>query len=130
MGAPRKAASHASGCRRSETCIDQVIARARFRRMFPAAVPTRAEEFEAWYRHGYRALDVLERHLAQHSFLVNDRYSVAAWRSTPMLTGLKRVASRWTDTPLCNDGVGAWKQRPDTSRSTPAGRDSAGVPRL
>jgi glutathione S-transferase len=57
--------------------VDQVIARARFRRAFPAAVPTRADEFDTWLRHGYRALDVLEKHLVQHSFLVAERYSIA-----------------------------------------------------
>lgn len=57
--------------------IDQVIARARFRRKFPDVIPTRPEEFEAWQRHGDRALRVMEQHLAKRTFFVAERYSIA-----------------------------------------------------
>jgi glutathione S-transferase len=73
--------------------IDQVIARARFRRSFPAVIPTRSEEFDAWYRHGYRSLDALEGHLAQRSFLVGDRYSIAVLASMPTRIERRKVAS-------------------------------------
>src|SRR6187402_1853075 len=43
--------------------VAQVIGRARFRRSFPDAVATRAEEFEAWHRQGNRALQVVEARL-------------------------------------------------------------------
>jgi glutathione S-transferase len=60
-----------------QTNVDGVISRARFRKAFPAVIPTRPEEFESWWRDGYRALDVLEKHLSHRLFLVGDRYSIA-----------------------------------------------------
>jgi glutathione S-transferase len=60
-----------------QTNIDGVISRARFRRRYPDVVPTRPEEFEAWWRDGYRSLDVLERHLSRHLYLVGNEYSIA-----------------------------------------------------
>jgi glutathione S-transferase len=57
--------------------VDQVIARARFRKVFPDVVPTRPEEFAAWHRHGERALAVMERHLTERAFFVADRYTIA-----------------------------------------------------
>ena len=63
-------------------CFEQsnvaiVIGRARFRRAFPDVVPTRPEEFEAWHRHGNRALGVLEERLHDYTFLVDDGYTIA-----------------------------------------------------
>jgi glutathione S-transferase len=63
-------------------CFEQsnvapVIGRARFRRTFPDAVPTRPEEFEAWRQQGNRALRVLEERLHDYTFLVDDRYTIA-----------------------------------------------------
>ncbi len=63
-------------------CFEQsnvapVIGRARFRRTFPDAVPTRPEEFEAWQRQGNRALRVLEARLHDYQFLVDDGYTIA-----------------------------------------------------
>ncbi|MBL8681642.1 MAG: glutathione S-transferase family protein [Myxococcales bacterium] len=57
--------------------IDGVISRARFRRAFPDAIPTRPEEFAAWLSEGHRALAVLEGHLSQREFLVDDAFSIA-----------------------------------------------------
>lgn len=57
--------------------VDNVIARARFRRLYPDAVPTRPEEFEPWMKQGTRALRVLEQHLDAHTFLVEERFSIA-----------------------------------------------------
>jgi glutathione S-transferase len=39
-----------------QTHVDGVISRARFRRQFPDAVPTRPEEFEIWWREGTHCL--------------------------------------------------------------------------
>ena len=63
-------------------CFEQsnvapVIGRARFRRTFPDVVATRSEEFEAWHRHGNRALTVLEERLHDYTYLVGDSYTVA-----------------------------------------------------
>lgn len=60
-----------------QTHVDGVISRARFRRRFPDVIPTRPEEFEAWWRDGARAQQVLEDHLAKHPFLVEDRFTIA-----------------------------------------------------
>jgi glutathione S-transferase len=57
--------------------VSQVIGRARFRRTFPDAVPTRPEEFEAWQRQGNRALSILEERLHDYTYLVDDRYTIA-----------------------------------------------------
>ena len=57
--------------------VDNVISRARFRRLYPDAVPTRPEEFDAWWRHGTRALRILDQHLSSHTYLVNDQLSIA-----------------------------------------------------
>jgi glutathione S-transferase len=63
-------------------CFEQsnvapVIGRARFRRTFPDAVPTRPEEFTAWHRHGNRALSVMEERLHDYTFLVGESYTIA-----------------------------------------------------
>ena len=60
-----------------QTHVDGVISRARFRRLYPHAVPTRPEEFEAWWRDGKRALEALDGHLSGRSYLVGDRLSIA-----------------------------------------------------
>ena len=60
-----------------QTNIAPVIGRARFRRAFPDAVPTRPEEFEAWHRHGKRALSVIEERLHDYTYLVGESYGVA-----------------------------------------------------
>jgi glutathione S-transferase len=57
--------------------IAPVIGRARFRRAFPDAVPTRPEEFEAWHRQGNRALHVLEARLHDYTFLAAEHYTIA-----------------------------------------------------
>jgi len=57
--------------------IAPVIGRARFRRTFPDAVPTRPEEFEAWQRQGIRALHVLEARLHDYTFLAAEHYTIA-----------------------------------------------------
>jgi len=57
--------------------VDNVISRARFRRLYPDAVPTRPEEFEPWLKQGTRALRVLEQHLRTRTFLVEERFSIA-----------------------------------------------------
>lgn len=60
-----------------QTQVDGVISRARFRRAFPDVIPTRPEEFEAWWRDGTRALRVLDAHLSERPFLVDDRFTIA-----------------------------------------------------
>jgi len=60
-----------------QTHVDGVISRARFRRMFPEAIPTRDHEFVAWYTHGREALAVLDAHLADRRFLVDERFTIA-----------------------------------------------------
>lgn len=60
-----------------QTHVDGVISRARFRRLYPDAVPTRREEFDAWWTEGKRALAVLEKQLATHTYLVGDTFSIA-----------------------------------------------------
>lgn len=60
-----------------QSSVDRVISRARFRRLFPDAIETREEEFEAWLRDGYHALGVMERHLSTRQFFVAERYSIA-----------------------------------------------------
>jgi len=57
--------------------VAPVIGRARFRRTFPDAVPTRPEEFEAWHRQGNRALRLLEVRLHDYLFLTDEGYSIA-----------------------------------------------------
>jgi glutathione S-transferase len=60
-----------------QTHVDGVISRARFRRMFPEAIPTRDHEFVAWYTEGREALAVLDAHLADRKFLVDERFTIA-----------------------------------------------------
>lgn len=60
-----------------QTQVDGVISRARFRRAFPALIPTRPEEFEAWEREGCRALAVLDARLAAAPHLTDDGFTVA-----------------------------------------------------
>ena len=60
-----------------QTHIDGVISRARFRRMFPHAIPTREEEFVAWYAEGREALAILDAHLRGRKFLVDERFTIA-----------------------------------------------------
>ena len=60
-----------------QTHVDGVISRARFRRMFPRAIPTREEEFAAWHAEGRDALAILDAHLATRSFLVDERFTIA-----------------------------------------------------
>lgn len=60
-----------------QTNVDGVISRARFRRTFPSAVPTRPEELDAWHREGTRTLSVLDAHLRTRSFMVGDTLSIA-----------------------------------------------------
>jgi glutathione S-transferase len=57
--------------------IAPVIGRARFRRAFPEAVATPPEEFEAWHRHGNRALSILEERLHDYTFLVGESFTIA-----------------------------------------------------
>jgi glutathione S-transferase len=60
-----------------QTHVDGVISRARFRRMFPNVIPTRAHEFVAWETQGWEALGVLDAHLADRKFLVDERFTIA-----------------------------------------------------
>jgi glutathione S-transferase len=57
--------------------IDNVISRARFRRLFPDVVPTRPEEFDAWSKQGTRALRILDAHLQTRTYLVNEQFTIA-----------------------------------------------------
>jgi glutathione S-transferase len=60
-----------------QTHVDGVISRARFRRTFPHAIATREEEFAAWFAEGRVALDVLDMHLRDRTFLVDERFTIA-----------------------------------------------------
>jgi glutathione S-transferase len=60
-----------------QTHVDGVISRARFRRLYPHVIPTRDHEFEAWYTEGREALAVLDAHLADRTFLVDERFTIA-----------------------------------------------------
>jgi glutathione S-transferase len=60
-----------------QTHVDGVISRARFRRRYPEAIPTRTEEFEAWWAQGNRSLAVLEQQLAVADYLVGGSFSIA-----------------------------------------------------
>jgi glutathione S-transferase len=60
-----------------QTHVDGVISRARFRRMFPDVIPTREEEFSAWHAEGHQALSILNAHLRERAFLVDDRFTIA-----------------------------------------------------
>jgi glutathione S-transferase len=60
-----------------QTHVDGVISRARFRRLYPDVIPTRAEEFDAWHAEGYEALRVLDDHLRTRTFLVGERFTIA-----------------------------------------------------
>ena len=60
-----------------QTHVDGVISRARFRRMYPDAIPTREEEFIAWYDEGRSALAALDAHLTDRQFLVDERFTIA-----------------------------------------------------
>jgi len=57
--------------------IEPVLGRARFRRAFPDAIPTRPEEFDAWRRQGNRALAIVEERLHDYTYLVDDGYTIA-----------------------------------------------------
>jgi glutathione S-transferase len=60
-----------------QTHVDGVISRARFRRLYPDVMATRAEEFEAWWAEGKRTLAVLELHSSQADYLVGEAFSIA-----------------------------------------------------
>ena len=57
--------------------VDRVISRARFRRAFPNAIPTREEEFIPWLRQGAQALALMDEHLKTRTFFVDERYTIA-----------------------------------------------------
>jgi glutathione S-transferase len=60
-----------------QTHVDGVISRARFRRTFPNVIPTREHEFAAWEAQGREALGVLNSHLTDRKFLVDERFTIA-----------------------------------------------------
>lgn len=60
-----------------QTWIDGVISRARFRRMFPAVIPTPESLFTAWQAEGERALETLNTHLGSTPYMVSARFSIA-----------------------------------------------------
>ena len=53
------------------------IATARFIVRYLGSPPDRQEDLESKRKSGYRALDVMERHLSRHDFFANDAYSIA-----------------------------------------------------
>jgi glutathione S-transferase len=53
------------------------IAVARFIMRFLGSPPEREAELNGKRRAGYRALEVMERELANHDFIANDAYSIA-----------------------------------------------------
>ena len=65
-----------------QTHVDGVISRARFRLLYPDAIPTKPHEFEAWWAQGNQALRVLHDHLEAREYLVGDRgLPSPAWRA-------------------------------------------------
>lgn len=60
-----------------QTWVDGAISRARFRRLFPAVIPTPPAFFDAWRVEGQRALQTLDAHLESRTHLVADRFTVA-----------------------------------------------------
>jgi glutathione S-transferase len=60
-----------------QTWVDGVISRARFRRAFPAVVPTPDSFFATWHAEGERALQTLDAHLKSARYLVADRFTIA-----------------------------------------------------
>lgn len=60
-----------------QTWVDGVISRARFRRMFPAVVPTPEIFFAAWAVEGQRALQTLDAHLRSTKYMVAGRFTIA-----------------------------------------------------
>jgi glutathione S-transferase len=60
-----------------QTHVDGVISRAVFRRRFPDVIPTRPEEFEAWWSQGAHSLSVLNAHLEDREYLVGEAFSIA-----------------------------------------------------
>jgi glutathione S-transferase len=60
-----------------QTHVDGVISRARFRRMFPNVILTREEEFVAWHAEGRQTLGLLDAHLRDRKFLVDERFTIA-----------------------------------------------------
>ena len=60
-----------------QTHVDGVISRARFRRVHPDAIPTLDHEFDAWYAEGREALAVLDAHLVDRKFVVDERFTIA-----------------------------------------------------
>ena len=60
-----------------QTHVDGVISRARFRKLYPDVIPTRPEEFEAWWADGTRALRLLDAQLATRDYLVGDALTAA-----------------------------------------------------
>jgi glutathione S-transferase len=60
-----------------QTWVDGVISRARFRRAFPAAIPTPKEFFATWHAEGERALQTLDAHLKAAEYLVSDHFTIA-----------------------------------------------------
>jgi len=90
-----------------QTNVDGVISRARFRRLFPDVVPTRPEEFEAWWKEGTRALGVIDAQLRGRRFLVGDRFSIA---DIAVYSYVHRAGEGGFDlTPF--DGLRAWFER-------------------
>jgi glutathione S-transferase len=60
-----------------QTRINSVISRARFRRILPAWIPARPEEFMGWWKEGTRSLKVVEDHLRTRSYLVDEQFTIA-----------------------------------------------------
>ena len=60
-----------------QTWVDGVISRARFRRVFPAVVPTPEGFFEVWDAEGQRALQTLDAHLRSNDYMVSDHFTIA-----------------------------------------------------
>jgi glutathione S-transferase len=90
-----------------QTHVDGVISRARFRRLYPDAIATRAEEFEAWWAEGRRALAVLELQLSRADYLVGEAFSIA---DICLFAYVHRASEGGFDMqPYC--AIGAWCQR-------------------
>ena len=84
------------------------IAVARFWHIFrPEALPAKEAEMKVWNKKGHAALEVMESHLAEHSFFAGNRYSIA----DIALFAYTHVAPEGGFELSRYDGINAWLDR-------------------
>lgn len=60
-----------------QSFIDGIVSRARFRRLYPEAIPTPETFFDAWLEEGHRGLAILDQHLDTRTYVVGDLPTIA-----------------------------------------------------